>query len=126
VALEPTEALRVLKDYGNPQTKVICNMRPVQSIGVICGEQTYPAREEIEQWLTELSASAWLIDTTEAAIKLGNPILSNIIAVGALAGSGALPLRREDFEVIFSKKISPDKLEVNLKAFDLGLASVKK
>jgi len=28
VSLEPTEAIRVLKDYGNPQVKVISNTRP--------------------------------------------------------------------------------------------------
>ena len=33
VSLEPTEALRVMKDYGNPEVKVITNMRPVRAHG---------------------------------------------------------------------------------------------
>jgi indolepyruvate ferredoxin oxidoreductase beta subunit len=28
VALEPTEAIRVLRDYGNPEVGVLCNTRP--------------------------------------------------------------------------------------------------
>ena len=35
VALEPTEALRVLQAYGNPEVRVIVNTRPVYSVGVI-------------------------------------------------------------------------------------------
>ncbi len=49
VSLEPTEAIRVLKDYGNPQVKVISNTRPIHSIGVISGEHAYPSGEDIEK-----------------------------------------------------------------------------
>ncbi|MCD6296874.1 MAG: 2-oxoacid:acceptor oxidoreductase family protein, partial [Deltaproteobacteria bacterium] len=58
VALEPTEAIRVLRDYGNPEVGVLCNTRPIHSIGVISGEQTYPALKEIRGWAQELSRSA--------------------------------------------------------------------
>lgn len=120
VALEPTEALRVLGAYGNPGVKVICNTRPIYAIGVICGEQSYPSREEIRTWLQELSAAAWFIDTTEAAMKLGNPVFGNIMAVGALAATGELPLDRTQFETVIRGKIPADKLATNLTAFDQG------
>jgi indolepyruvate ferredoxin oxidoreductase beta subunit len=90
VALEPTEAIRVLRDYGNPEVAVLCNTRPIQSIGVISGEQKYPALKEIREWVRELSRSAWFIDATEEALKLGNPIFGNIISVGALSTGSAL------------------------------------
>ncbi|MFH0725505.1 MAG: indolepyruvate oxidoreductase subunit beta [Pseudomonadota bacterium] len=125
VALEPTEALRVLGVYGNPGVKVICNTRPIYSIGVICGEQSYPSREEIRNWISELSEAAWFIDTTEAAMKLGNPIFGNIMAVGALAATGELPLNRKEFESVISEKIPADKLAVNLTAFDQGREMIR-
>jgi indolepyruvate ferredoxin oxidoreductase, beta subunit len=124
VALEPTEAARVLKDYGNPGVKVLCNMRPIRSIGVICGEQTYPAVEDIRKWVRELSQAAWFIDATEEAVRLGNPILSNIICVGALAATGVLPLDRGNFETVLASKMPPDKAALNLVAFDRGAAMV--
>lgn len=125
VALEPTEGIRVLQRYGNPYVKMICNMRPIQSVGVICGEQTYPAEDDIRRWIGELSSSAWFMDSTDAALKLGNPIFANIISVGALAGTGVLPLRREDFEAVFSKRMSKEKLAVNLTAYDLGVSQIR-
>jgi indolepyruvate ferredoxin oxidoreductase beta subunit len=125
VALEPTEAIRVLRDYGNPEVWVLCNTRPIHSIGVISGEQTYPALKEVREWIQELSLSAWFIDATEEALKLGNPIFGNIISVGALSATKALPLDRECFESVLSRKMSPDKIAVNLEAFDIGVGMVR-
>jgi indolepyruvate ferredoxin oxidoreductase beta subunit len=126
VALEPTEALRVLRDYGNPEVGVLCNTRPIHPIGVISGEQTYPALNEVREWVQELSLNAWFIDATEEALKLGNPIFGNIISVGALSATEALPLDRECFESVLSRKMSPDKIAVNLEAFDIGVGMVRK
>jgi len=120
VALEPTEAIRVLKNYGNPGVKVLCNTRPIHSIGVICGEQTYPPLTDLKKWITDLSESTWFIDTTDEALKLGNPIFGNIMAVGALAATRALPLERDEFERVLGKKMPLEKVTVNLKAYDLG------
>ena len=124
VALEPTEAIRVLKDYGNPEVKVLCNMRPIRSIGVICGEQTYPAMENIKAWIRELSQAAWFIDATDEAVRLGNPILGNILCVGALAATGVLPLQRVHFETVLASKMPPDRVALNLTAYDTGVAMI--
>ena len=120
VSLEPTEALRVLKSYGNPDVQVITNMRPVRSIGVISGEQTYPNRETIMTWITDFSAGAWFLDTTDTATRLGNPIFGNVLLVGALAKTGALPLDRADFEAVVRSRMPESKVAVNLAAFDAG------
>jgi indolepyruvate ferredoxin oxidoreductase beta subunit len=122
VALEPTEAIRVLRDYGNPDVKILCNTRPIRSIGVICGEQTYPDMEDIKKWVGELSQAAWFIDATDEAVKLGNPILGNIICVGALAATGVLPLDRTLFETVLSNRMPAYKAALNLSAYDLGQA----
>ena len=120
VSLEPTEAIRVLKDYGNPNVNVICNTRPIHSIGVISGEQAYPELEDIKSWIVQLSATAWLINATESAMEMGDPILGNIMMIGAAAGTGLLPLDRNDFESVISTMLAPDKVQINLSAYDLG------
>jgi len=120
LSLEPLEAIRVLKDYGNPIVTVLCNTRPIHSIGVISGEQAYPELEDIKSWIGQLSASAWFINATEKAVAMGNPILSNIIMIGAAAGTRLLPLDREDFESVISSILAPDKVEINLSAYDFG------
>jgi len=124
VALEPTEAIRVLKTYGNPEVKALCNTRAIHSIGVICGEQNYPSLEAMEDWIDELTAHAWFMDTTEAAVKLGNAILGNTVCVGALAATGELPLDRDVFRAVMSEKMSAEKVELNLSAYDAGVALI--
>ena len=120
ISLEPTEAIRILKDYGNPYINVLCNTRPIHSAGVISGEQSYPALEDIKAWVTELSASVWFIDATARAMKMGNPIFGNIMMIGAAAALNLLPLDRKDFESVISTMLTPDKIAVNLSAYDLG------
>jgi indolepyruvate ferredoxin oxidoreductase, beta subunit len=125
IALEPTEAVRVLIRYGNPEVKVICNTRPIHSVGVICGELAYPGAENLETWIRELSSEAWFLDATNTAVKLGNPIFGNVLMVGALAGTGVLPIDRRDFEAVISEGMPAEKVSLNLKAFDLGAEMVR-
>jgi indolepyruvate ferredoxin oxidoreductase beta subunit len=124
ISLEPTEALRVLQQYGNPDVDVICNTRPVHAIGVISGDRQYPQLENIQAWIDELSAGSWFLDATERALELGNPILGNIIMIGAAAAVSGLPLERADFEAVISGMLPADKLAKNLGAYDLGVALV--
>jgi len=126
ISLEPTEAIRVLKDYGNPKVAVICNTRPVHSIGVISGDQAYPELKDIKTWVAELSQSAWFIDATDRALEMGNPILGNIMMIGAAAGIGLLPLEREDFISVISGMVGHDKVALNLAAYDLGQEMVNR
>ncbi len=122
VALEPTEALRVLGNYGNPEVNVLCNTRPIHSVGVISGESDYPALSQIKEWLKDLTDKSWYIDATDEAMKqMKNPIFGNIMLVGALAGTNVLPLNRNDFETIISQSMPADKVEINMKAYDMGM-----
>ncbi len=125
ISLEPTEAMRVLATYGNPNVKVLCNTRPIHAIGVISGGQQYPDLVEITAWVAELSEASWFLDATEKAMELGNPILGNIMMIGAAAGIGLLPLDRKDFEAALAENLSADKQELNLKAYDLGVGMVQ-
>lgn len=124
VALEPVEALRVLTLYGNPRVCVLSNSRCVYPIGVITGELAYPANETIRAQFGLLAASSWMIDATSAGMKLGNPVLSNIVMIGALAKTGLLPIDRRMFEKEIKKTLAPDKWGLNLKAFDEGASLI--
>jgi indolepyruvate ferredoxin oxidoreductase beta subunit len=124
ISLEPTEAMRVLATYGNPKVKVLCNTRPVHAIGVISGDQKYPPLNEIKSWVAELSEACWFLEATQKAMELGNPILGNIMMIGAAAGIGVLPLARQDFEAVITEAMPADKRELNLTAYDLGIAMV--
>ena len=95
IALEPVEALRVLVKYGNPDVAVLANSRMAYPMGVITGEFTYPSLDEIRSMFSKLSAKSWMIDATSVAVDLGNPVLSNIVMIGALAGASWRGRNRE-------------------------------
>jgi len=38
VSLEPVEAIRVMKDYGNEEVRILVNDRPIYPVGVIAGD----------------------------------------------------------------------------------------
>jgi indolepyruvate ferredoxin oxidoreductase beta subunit len=125
IALEPVEALRVLVKYGNPAVTVLSNSRVVYPIGVITGDFTYPSLDEIKSALEKLTARNWLIDATAAAVELGNPVLGNIVMIGALANTAMLPIDRRAFEKEITKDMSADKYKLNLAAFDAGAKMIE-
>jgi indolepyruvate ferredoxin oxidoreductase, beta subunit len=120
VSLEPTEGIRVLKDYGNPEVLMLTNTRPIHPVGVIAGDLAYPPLEQIKQWAGELTARSWFIDATDRAMEMGNPILGNVIMIGAVCGIDVVPVGKSQFEAVISRDLKPDKIRVNLAAFDLG------
>ncbi|KQC09519.1 MAG: indolepyruvate ferredoxin oxidoreductase [Smithella sp. SDB] len=121
IALEPVEALRVLGKYGNPDIAVLANSRMVYPMGVITGEFNYPSIDEVKAMFEKISAKNWIIDATSLAVELGNPVLSNIVMIGALAGTSLLPIDRHSFEKEIAKSIPANKREINLTAFDAGI-----
>lgn len=120
VAIEPIEAIRVLASYGNPAVKVLTNTRPVYPAGVSAGQLSYPPLAEIKETLKRLSAHVWFIDATDEAVKLGHPILANIVMIGALSAVGGLPIDRDDFAAAISGSLPAEKTADSLKAFVRG------
>lgn len=121
IALEPTEGIRVLATYGNPQVKILSNSRAIHPVGVIAGELQYPPFEEIRKSANELASDAWFIHATDEALRLDNPVLGNTIMLGAFAGLNVLPLEKEDLRAVILEMMPEDKLEMNLKAYELGV-----
>jgi indolepyruvate ferredoxin oxidoreductase beta subunit len=124
VALEPVEAIRVLAAYGNPVVTVLSNTRPIHPVGVIAGELNYPNLEEIKKSLTGLAGQVLFVDATDEAIKLGNPVLSNILMIGAVSGLGLLPVGIEEFMAAIRTIIPEKHLDVNVRAFEIGMGKV--
>ena len=126
LGLEPVESLRMLCIYGNPQTFVITNTRPVHPMAVAIGESEYPPLEDIQQAINELSQKAWYFDASEIAIGLGAPLLTNMVMAGTLIGSNLIPLTEEIFERHLKSAFQKEKLTMNLEAFDSGVSIIRK
>jgi indolepyruvate ferredoxin oxidoreductase, beta subunit len=120
IALEPSEAVRVLAQYGNPNTVTVVNTRTIFPIDVTSGNLSYPEKDALMAKIIELSKKAFFLEATEKALELGNPILANIIMIGAVSGAGILSITEVELAKAIRENISSDKVEVNLKAFAIG------
>lgn len=125
LALEPTEAARVLAQFGNPDTVAVVNARPVYPVDVIAGDVEYPEMEELLKGIESLSRKSYFLAATEKAMELGNPILANIILIGAAAGAELLPVTVEGLEKAVAEYLSANKVSINTAAFLAGAQMTK-
>ena len=120
IALEPSEAVRVLAQYGNRNTVAVVNTRPIFPVDVTSGNLSYPEKDALMAKIIALSKKAFFLEATEKALELGNPILANIIMIGAVSGAGILSITEVELAKAIRENISSDKVDVNLKAFAIG------
>ncbi len=125
IALEPSEAARVLAQFGNPKTISVVNSRPMHPVDVISGHLAYPDLSQLFEKIRSLSSKTYFLPATEKALELGNPILANIILIGAVAGLDILPISEEGLAQAITDYMSRDKVEINLRAFRMGKEMVK-
>ena len=123
VAMEPVEALRMLNQYGNPDVVTMVNPRPLQAIDTTGLGIQYPSVDKLMDDIKELSAKTWVVNATDEAQELGNAIMANVVLVGALVGTGLLPLDRESIEPVLQERF-PKVFDINMKAFDRGMELV--
>ena len=126
LGFEPAECLRTIGSFGNKETKVIVNPRPVYSIDVLSGASEYPPVIEVLKAIKELAYSVHVVEATELAKKAGDPIMQNIVMVGCLAGSGFAPLTAEILREVIKESFAKKRPEANLKAFDLGMKEIER
>jgi len=125
IGLEPVEALRILTTYGNPQTVVLSNTRPIYPVGVTSGDEKYPEIEEIQGALKDLSRRFYSVPATEKAMEMGSAILGNMIMIGALLDLNLLPLSAAEFQKTLAKTFSANRLETNIQALEEGKRIVR-
>jgi indolepyruvate ferredoxin oxidoreductase beta subunit len=119
VSMEPSEALRNIS-YLSKYSLVIINKAITVPFTVSIGESTYPSLEEMLAKLGQASDTIIQLDAVKTAQEAGNRLTTNIVMLGALFGTGQLPIKiatiKESIEARFPAKLGP----VNIKAFDLG------
>jgi len=124
VGLEPMEALRILAEYGNAGVACIVNPRPIPPVKVGMGLAEYPAWEELAGAISRLSRQSWYVPATDIALELGAPIVSNIVMLGALVGTGLLPGTTALYRETLRETLPARSLELNLQALERGQAVV--
>ena len=121
LGMEPVETLRNLVTFGNPEVVSIVNPRPIYPIGGV----PYPDLEEVKKAINKLSAQAKFVNATEEALKMGNVIYANVILMGALVGSGFLPISKESLIPIIEERFPGKLFAPNTKALEKGIELIE-
>lgn len=123
VAVEPSEALRYVRELASTSL-VILNTTKVVPYTVATGESTYPEFDTIVNTLKKVAGSIIPLDATQIAREAGNALAANTAMLGALFGSGRMPIRTETIKEFIKSRVPAKAVEANLRAFDLGHAAV--
>lgn len=119
VGMEPSEALRNVT-YLAKSSLVILNTAVTIPFTVSLGKSKYPGLDEILGKLSQASGRVVKLDAAQLAQEAGSLLTTNIVMLGALFGTGKLPISveaiKESIQTRFPTKTAP----VNIKAFDLG------
>ncbi|TET89048.1 MAG: pyruvate ferredoxin oxidoreductase [Desulfobacteraceae bacterium] len=122
IGFEPVETLRALNKC-NKDTIVITNTHPLPPFTVSVGQGVYPPVDEIMGLIHAKAGKVIALDGNAMAKEAGNPLSLNMVMLGALIGSGSIPVGAEDMKKTISTTTKKAFLESNLKAFDLGMKS---
>jgi indolepyruvate ferredoxin oxidoreductase beta subunit len=119
VGMEPSEALRNIACLSK-SSLVLVNTTVTVPFTVSIGESKYPGAEEILSQLGKASGRIVQLDAVKTAQEAGSRLATNVVMLGALFGTGQLPIKiatiKETIRERFPAKLAP----VNIKAFDLG------
>jgi len=124
VGFEPLESLRTLTRC-HEGSLVITNTRPLPPFTVSIGQGAYPDPEEILGLVRKKVGRVVELDGNALAEEAGNPLSLNMVMLGALIGTGAVPIGAERMKEVLSRFTKQAFLESNLKAFDLGFQAAQ-
>ena len=123
LSMEPSEALRYI-GYTNKKTKIITDIVPVIPFTVATGDEKYPELEKIFEEL-EKYGELYKIDAVKLAKDAGAIITKNVVMLGALAGVGVLPFKKEVLLDTILENVPKKYQNINKKAFELGFKAMK-
>jgi len=125
LGMEPIETLRALARYGFPGTSVLTSTRPISSVDLFGKRANYPPVDIIMKHIRELAGRVWFIDAVGEAIAIGKSVYANMILIGALLGTGLMPVEDGSIEKQLLELYGSE-AENNLMAFNKGRDMITK
>jgi len=120
LAFELLEAARYLSRL-RPGGKIIVNTQRIDPMPVITGAAKYP--ENLVQKLRDAGADVIALDALSLAEEAGSAKAVNIVLIGVL--STILPIEKAVWIEAIRALIPAKLIEMNLRAFELGVAAAK-
>ena len=124
LGFEPFETLRNLK-YASEKTLVMMSTERIPPTELAAKNVKYPSMEKLAEKVRIFTCHVLLVEAPRLAKKAGSNLTQNVVLLGALAGTGVLPVKTESLKEAVRELVPAKHLEMNLTAFELGLESVK-
>ncbi len=118
LAFEALEALRYV-NWLKPEGLLIYNSLRINPSPVSAGLATYP--EDIDALIAEAHPNVRRVNANEIAQEAGTVKAANVVMLGAV--SPALPFAVETWEAVIRGAVPPKTVDLNLKAFRLGMVA---
>lgn len=125
VGLEPLEALRQLCLLGDRETRVVVNSHPEVPLNVMTGRTPAMPVHTVLQELRVLASHVTILDGLRLARQAGGAKTLNLVMLGALMGSGYLPLQAAGMAGVLAGEFDADKAAMNMRAFEAGMAEAR-
>ena len=123
LGFEPVETYRAMRKC-RADSVVVSNTDPTIPYGVAIGRGDYPNVEKLFDFIRSRVKQLITLNAHVLAKQAGSALTANMVMLGALAGSGVLPVSKEAFEWTIRTKVKEKFVETNLRAFDLGFAAL--
>ena len=118
VGFEPVELLRQIRKL-KMDGQYILNTHPVLTVGCTMGLDHYPTMSAIIGALNEINVRGHVIHATEAADEIGDPLLMNMVMIGALCAVSEF-FKLDEIKAIVAEESRRAMVEANLDALDAG------
>ncbi|USS39971.1 indolepyruvate oxidoreductase subunit beta [Thermococcus aggregans] len=125
LAFEPVEALRYI-NYLKEGGMVVVNTKPIVPVQVSMGKASYPKIEDIKRIVEEDFKAKWIgFNAEKLALEAGHVVTTNTVLIGALTQVPEFPLDAEHVREVIKLSVPPKAVDINMKAFDLGIKAAK-
>jgi len=125
LSFEPSEALRYI-NYLREGGLVLTNSKPVPPQAVTMGKASYPSMDRIKEIVEEVFKGFFkAFDAESLAIEAGSAVATNVVLIGALTQAPEFPLKESLVEEVIKVSVPPKTVELNIKAFNLGVKAGK-
>ncbi|MEM2141933.1 MAG: indolepyruvate oxidoreductase subunit beta [Candidatus Thorarchaeota archaeon] len=125
VGFEPVETLREI-NLLKPEGYVIMNRNVVTPVAVSMGKARYPTLQEIRSAIDRFTHRVVELEALTLARSAGSEMSANVVLLGAVVGTGIVPLSMASVVHEIESSFSAKYLDVNRRAFELGLEESKR
>lgn len=122
LSFELLETLRAVCK-ASPRTLVVASSERIVPLSVSAQRLRYPTVDEVRAHVKKAAKDFVVVDAPKLALESGVSMSSNIVMVGALAGTGVAGIKRSNFEKAVEMNV-PRKLSENIRAFSKGFDAV--